>query len=83
MPKALTVAAALLALVGCTTAHPTPLPGGGQGFMIGCGGVQHTMIDCFARAGQVCPDGYDVVTASAESTPIINPYERSILVRCR
>lgn len=79
------LAAALLAMIltGCTTARPTALPGGGQGYAIGCGGIQHTMDDCLARAAEVCPGGYDVVTTTQESVPIINPYERSMYVRCR
>lgn len=58
------------------------MPGGGKGFMIGCGGIQHTMADCYVKAAQMCPGGYDIVGADVESVPIMNPYERSLMVRC-
>jgi hypothetical protein len=73
----------VMMLTACTTAHPTALPGGGQGYAIGCSGIQHTMDDCLARAAAVCPGGYDMVTTTQESVPIINPYGRSMYVRCR
>lgn len=73
----------VLLLAACTTAHPTALPGGGQGYEIGCGGIQHTMDDCLARAAGVCPAGYDIVTTTQESVPLINPYERSMYIRCQ
>lgn len=72
-----------LALAACTTARQTALPGGGQGYAIGCSGIQHTMDDCYARAAEMCPAGYDIVAADEESTPVINPYQRSMYVRCR
>jgi hypothetical protein len=80
---ALPVALLAMMLASCTTARQTALPGGGRGYAIGCGGIQHTMDDCLARAAEVCPGGYDVVTTTQESVPLINPYERSMYVRCR
>ncbi len=70
-------------LTGCTTARTMALPGGGQGYAIGCGGIQHTMDDCLAHAAEICPGGYDIVTATQESVPLIHPYERSMYVRCK
>lgn len=40
------------------------------------------MDDCLARAAEICPAGYDIVTATQESVPLVNPYERSMYVRC-
>jgi len=37
------------------------------------------MGDCLAKAAQVCANGYDLVTATAESTLFINPYERTLM----
>ena len=74
----------LLLLSACTTVHPTALPGGGQGYAIGCGGVQHTMDGCLARAAEVCPAGYDIVTTTQEfgsahqSLRTVNVYSLSI-----
>lgn len=68
----------------CTTSQPMALPGGERGYMIGCSGIQHTMADCYTKATETCfPTGYDVVSAAAESHSIINPYGRSMVVRCK
>lgn len=70
-------------VTACTTARPMALPGGGQGYMVGCNGIQHTMADCYAKAAEICPTGYDIVSATAESVPVINPYARTMMVRCK
>ena len=75
--------AALLVVGACTTAREMAVPGSAEGYMIGCGGIQHTMADCYAKAAETCPGGYDIVGATAESVPIINPYERTMMVKCR
>ena len=72
-----------LALTGCATSRPMALPGGGEGYMIGCNGIQLTMADCLAKAAEMCPSGYDIAAATAESVPIINPYARTMMVRCK
>jgi hypothetical protein len=51
--------------------------------MVGCSGIQNTMETCYVKAAEVCPRGYDVAAATVESVPIINPYDRSLMVRCR
>ena len=40
------------------------------------------MDDCLARAAEICPTGYNIVTATQESVPLINPYQRSMYIRC-
>ena len=37
---------------------------------VSCGG---TGAECYARAAEICPEGYDTV----------NPYERRMMVRCK
>ncbi len=74
------LAAALLA--GCASAQRAPLPGGGQGYMVSCSGIQLTLADCYAKAAKVCPAGYDVATKDLTST-VLNPFQRSMLVTCR
>lgn len=69
MTRALAVALAALALVGCHrrgTADPEPetaesvtTPSGGSGHVIEC----ETLRDCYAQAGRLCPFGYDVIDA--------------------
>ena len=46
----------------------------GQVFTVSCGG---TGADCNARAAEICPAGYDTVNST------LNPYERTMMVRCK
>lgn len=61
----------LLALAGCVSARPMTMPSGARGEMISCNGIQHSMADCFARAGDDCPNGYDVVGDDQETQPFL------------
>ena len=58
-------------LTGCVTARPLTLPNGEQGQVISCNGMARSISDCYVKAGEVCPSGYDVVDASGESHPTI------------
>lgn len=54
-------AAAIASTLGaCATAAPTVGPNGRAAFSIKCGGAM--VGQCWEKAGQVCPNGYDVVT---------------------
>jgi hypothetical protein len=59
------------ALAGCVTARQMTMPSGAHGEAISCNGIQHSMADCFERAGDDCPAGYDVVGGDQESQPFI------------
>lgn len=63
--------ACLLALLACacTTSRPITLPSGEQGRLIGCGGIQHSFADCYVKAGEICPHGYDVLLQNGEAQP--------------
>ena len=78
----LTLCLAEIGLSGCVSATPIALPGGGQGYGIGCGGIQHTAADCYVRAAQVCPGGYDVTAYNQEFVPLLAPFARTMFVRC-
>jgi hypothetical protein len=83
----------LLPLAGCISASPTILPDGTRGYAIRCNGTARDIQDCYMRAGEMCPGGYDVVNAASESRPFVvaSPsgliggagQNRSILVGCR
>ena len=62
---------ALLALAGCVTARPMTMPNGARGEVISCNGIQHSITDCLERAGEDCPQGYDVVGGDQESQPFL------------
>jgi hypothetical protein len=79
-------------LTGCVTARPLTLPGGQQGQVISCPGMVRSMADCYEKAGEACPAGYDIIDASGESHPMVvanggslfagSMVNRSLMVRC-
>ncbi len=73
---------AAASLAGCATAQKASLPGGAQGYMVSCSGIQLTLADCYAKAAKACPSGYDVATKDLTST-VLNPFQRSMLISCR
>jgi hypothetical protein len=46
----------------------------GQVFTVSCGS---TGANCNAGAAEICPAGYDTVNST------LNPYERTMMVRCK
>lgn len=53
-------------LTGCVTAEPMMLPSGQQGISVQCGGEFLSWPDCYSKATESCPSGYDVVKESRE-----------------
>jgi uncharacterized membrane protein len=86
------VLAAVIILGACTTTQQITLPDGSTGQLVRCGGIQHSMADCYAMAGQVCPRGYDIVDERGEAHPFIvsgqystiggTSIHRTLMVRC-
>lgn len=52
-----------IVFIGCATVEPKPLrgPNGRPGYSMKCSGFGRTLQECYEKAGQVCPAGYDVV----------------------
>jgi hypothetical protein len=46
----------------------------GQVFTVSCGG---TGAACDAKAAEICPAGFDTVNST------VNPYKRTMMVRCK
>lgn len=64
--------AALLMVGGCghgIRSRDIVLPDGSRGEAISCAGPRQTAADCLAKAGDLCPYGYDVVAAGNEAHP--------------
>lgn len=82
----------LLCLIGCATATPVIVPSGQIGYSIDCNGTAVSMNVCYEKAGQVCPNGYILITQNESSGMIVmptKPYNRiptsqkGIIVECR
>jgi hypothetical protein len=81
-----------LALAACVTARPLTLPNGQSGQAISCPGTARSVADCYIKAGEVCPHGYDIVDASGEAHPVVfatngtlvagSIVNRSMMVQC-
>ena len=69
-------------LAGCASARLATLPGGGQGYLVTCSGIQLTLADCYGKAAEACTRGYAVATEDLTST-VLNPFQRSMLISCR
>jgi hypothetical protein len=66
----LVVVLALTFLVGCAMADEMVLPDGTKGYNISCDGTVLSMGNCYKKAGEICPRGYDVLAQGGEANPI-------------
>lgn len=57
-------------LSACVSSRPLVMPDGRQAQAISCGGPMRTMTDCMAKAGEMCPAGYDVIDQESQGTPM-------------
>lgn len=53
----------ILALAGCADVRPEGFTGpeGGQAYSMRCSGMGRDWDDCYRKAGELCPNGYDVI----------------------
>jgi hypothetical protein len=63
--------AVCLALMGCATSQPSTLANGAQVQVVTCNGTARSTSDCYAKADQVCPTGYTMVSVTGESHPVM------------
>jgi len=62
MRRVIAAAFMILLLAGCTTtAQEIKRPGGMRDYLITCGAAAG-LKDCYGKANQVCPGGYDTVS---------------------
>lgn len=93
MRRVILGAALCVALSGCVSARPLTLPSGARGEVVRCGGMAHSIADCYERAGEACPLGYDIVSENGEAHPLVmatsssliggSVVRRSLIVQCR
>ncbi|MBL0422389.1 hypothetical protein JI739_18720 [Ramlibacter sp. AW1] len=70
----------LLALSGCASVEPQKFvgPSGKTAYTMDCAGYGRTVAECFKRAGEVCPAGYNVV--SQTNAPIGIPTMHGLMI---
>lgn len=67
---------AVVFLTSCTSVHPQESkgPSGNVTYSMNCSGMGRTLDDCYRKAADLCPKGYNVVdrTGGTVATPIQN-----------
>ena len=53
---------------GCAVAHQTVMPDGRKGLSINCSGSAMTWNNCYEKAGEQCPGGYDIISKDGDGT---------------
>lgn len=69
-----------LALAGCTEVKQITAPDGRVVQSISCDGALLSEADCVAKAKEICPAGYDVVSTSRYDQSVLNMYPGPLLV---
>lgn len=66
-------------LSGCASVSPQPFvgPGGQQAYSMKCSGLGRTWDKCYKKAGEICPDGYEII--DQRSSTVAVPYRNSII----
>lgn len=83
----------LVFLGGCTTTESVGLPDGTTGIMVRCNGTAQSIADCQLKAGEICPQGYGVVSQNIENNQVLiadadsalsgNAAKRSMIIKCK
>lgn len=59
----------IVAIAGCATAKPVPLPNGQQGYAIeNC----DSMAECYKKAAETCGGKYTLMGNGSEATPVVS-----------
>lgn len=61
MKRNIAILAFIAALAGCAASHQTVMPDGSRGLSINCSGPALSWNQCYEKAGDKCPHGYDIV----------------------
>jgi hypothetical protein len=74
MRNLLSLLAVSFGLIGCMSISPTSFkgPNGKQAYSMMCSGMGRTMDACYQKAGEVCPNGYNVMDRSSGTVGFMN-----------
>lgn len=85
------VATAMLA--ACVSSKPTIAPDGKPGFAVSCNGGLHNIGDCYTKAGQLCPQGFNVIAGESGGPAFVGASggvmyggsieKRTLIVECK
>jgi hypothetical protein len=74
MRNLLSLIAVSFGLMGCMSISPTSFkgPSGKQAYSMMCSGMGRTMDACYQKAGEVCPNGYNIMDRSSGTVGFMN-----------
>jgi hypothetical protein len=82
----------ILSAVGCAEVSPQPMsgPDGRQAYSMRCSGFGRTLEACYAKAGEICPNGYEVVDRATGTVAVptatgslMAAPQQSLVIQCK
>jgi hypothetical protein len=61
----------LILLFGCATYSKIVLPDGTKGYSVNCDGSAVSENVCYEKAGELCPNGYDILVKNKDKTAFV------------
>jgi hypothetical protein len=70
--KGITILAASLSLAACASVQPVPFkgPNGNSAYSMNCSGFGRSLVGCYQKAGEICPEGYTIIDRSSSVAAI-------------
>jgi hypothetical protein len=62
----------VLVLASCASVQPQEFkgPNGKTAYSMRCSGMGRTLDDCYKKAGEICPNGYDIIDRASGTVGI-------------
>jgi len=80
MIRTITMLSAAFCLTACgVTATPVSGPSGGTSYSMVCQGMGRTKEACYQKAGEICPQGYNIEDSSTGALA----QQNTLLITCR
>ena len=77
--RKLIIAVALIGLTACAEIKPEYFkgPSGKDAYTMRCSSLGRTWAKCYTKAGEICPDGYNIIGQHSSTTAV--PYAGGII----
>jgi len=81
----------MVGIVGCASVIPVKFvgPNGKTAYSMRCSGFGRTIQECYQKAGEVCPSGYNIVENSSGTVAVMNQsmmvagQKREMAIECK
>ena len=87
MNKKILIYIPILLLSGCMGVSPVKIngPSGKTAYSMKCSGMGRTLEDCYVKAGEICPNGYQIVDRASGYAQIgsIGAMQHSLVIECK